>query len=42
MDATSIWYVWNNTGDTATLRDASGRLLDQCKFKGASRGYTFC
>ena len=20
------WYVWNNTGGTATLRDASGRL----------------
>jgi hypothetical protein len=36
------WYVWNNTGDTATLRDAGGHLLDQCTFKGTSRGYVFC
>jgi len=36
------WYVWNNTGDKATLRDASGRLLDQCSYRGTSRGYVFC
>jgi Lamin Tail Domain len=36
------WYVWNNTGDTATLRDASGRLLDRCTYKGKSQGYVFC
>jgi len=34
--------VWNNTGDTATLRDASGHLLDQCTWKGKSQGYVFC
>jgi Lamin Tail Domain len=36
------WYVWNNTGDTATLRDNRGRLLDQCTYKGKSQGYVFC
>ena len=36
------WYVWNNTGDTATLRDARGRLLDRCTYKGKSQGYVFC
>lgn len=24
------WYVWNNTGDTAVLRDRRGRLRDRC------------
>lgn len=23
-------YIWNNTGDTATLRDARGRTVDTC------------
>jgi len=32
----------NNTGDTATLRDAGGHLLDRCTFKGTSQGYVFC
>ena len=36
------WYVWINTGDTATLRDASGHLLDRCTFTGTSQGYVFC
>lgn len=26
------WYVWNNTGDTAYLRNASGRTVDTCKW----------
>ncbi len=26
-------YVWNNTGDTATLRNAAGRTLDTCSWK---------
>ena len=26
-------YVWNNTGDTATLRTATGRTLDSCSWK---------
>jgi hypothetical protein len=28
-------YVWNNTGDTATLRSASGRVYDVCSFKAS-------
>ena len=36
------WYVWNNTGDTATLKNAGGHLLDRCSYKGASKGYVFC
>ncbi|MCO8274854.1 lamin tail domain-containing protein [Actinoplanes sp. TRM 88003] len=26
-------YVWNNTGDTATLRSATGKVINTCKFK---------
>ncbi|MEV4636308.1 lamin tail domain-containing protein [Actinoplanes sp. NPDC049548] len=26
-------YVWNNTGDTAYLRNASGKQLDSCSWK---------
>jgi hypothetical protein len=26
-------YIWNNTGDTATLRNASGKTLDTCSWK---------
>jgi len=31
-------YIWNNTGDTATLKNASGKTVDTCKFgsKGPS------
>ena len=35
----SGWYIWNNTGDTAILRDASGRQLDKCTFPGTSQGF---
>ena len=26
-------YVWNNTGDTARLRNAAGKALDSCSWK---------
>ncbi|MCY1139131.1 lamin tail domain-containing protein [Actinoplanes sp. Pm04-4] len=26
-------YIWNNTGDTATLRSATGKTINSCKFK---------
>ncbi|GID26069.1 lamin tail domain-containing protein [Paractinoplanes brasiliensis] len=26
-------YIWNNTGDTATLRSPSGATMDTCKWK---------
>jgi hypothetical protein len=28
------WYVWNNTGDRATLKDNSGNLIDRCSYSG--------
>ncbi|HUK69945.1 MAG TPA: lamin tail domain-containing protein [Streptosporangiaceae bacterium] len=35
-------YVWNNTGDTATVRDAHGATVDTCGWNGTSKGYVFC
>ncbi|MFC4148583.1 lamin tail domain-containing protein [Micromonospora mangrovi] len=35
------WYVWNNSGDTAYLRNASGSLVDSCTW-GSSGSYTNC
>jgi hypothetical protein len=26
------WYIWNNTGDTATLRNAAGAYRARCKY----------
>ena len=28
------WYVWNNTGDRATLKNASGTVIDRCRYSG--------
>ncbi len=35
------WYVWNNTGDTARLRNRSGELIDGCRWESVS-SYTSC
>jgi hypothetical protein len=35
------WYVWNNDGDTAYLRNPSGSLVDSCNW-GKGSGYTNC
>jgi hypothetical protein len=35
-------YIWNNPGDTATLRSASGRLYDTCKWTKIGTGHTSC
>src|SRR4051812_312450 len=44
--AHSYWgrtsYIWNNTGDTATLRSNAGKIIDSCRYTGSSRGYTSC
>lgn len=29
------WYIWNNTGDKAWLKNASGTTKDTCAFSGA-------
>jgi hypothetical protein len=36
------WYIWNNTGDTATLRDSFGGRVDRCHYTGTSTGYVYC
>ncbi|MFU8854010.1 lamin tail domain-containing protein [Micromonospora sp. SL1-18] len=36
------WYVWNNTGDKAYLRNPSGTLIDSCTWKSRGKGYTYC
>lgn len=35
------WYVWNNTGDTATLKDRGGALIGRCSY-GHSGSYKIC
>lgn len=35
------WYVWNNTGDTATLKNASLTVVDRCKW-GNGDGFRRC
>jgi hypothetical protein len=34
-------YIWNNTGDTAYLRNASGSAIDSCAW-GSTSSYTYC
>jgi hypothetical protein len=29
-----VWYIWNNEGDTATLKDDDGRRRDRCHYAG--------
>jgi hypothetical protein len=31
----SSYYIWNNTGDTATLKNKAGTKIDACKYSGA-------
>jgi hypothetical protein len=35
------WYVWNNTGDTAYVRNPFGTLIDSCSW-GSTGSYTYC
>ncbi len=34
-------YIWNNTGDTAYVRDPAGKTIDSCSW-GSSGSYTNC
>jgi hypothetical protein len=36
------WYIWNNTGDTAYLRNGAGTLMDSCAFRSTSTGNAYC
>jgi hypothetical protein len=35
-------YVWNNSGDTATLRNAAGRVVDTCTWTSNGTGEIAC
>lgn len=35
-------FVWNNSGDTATLINASGKVLVRCTYTRNSRGWVNC
>lgn len=35
-------YIWNNSGDTAYLRNASGTLVDTCAWSSVGVGYKLC
>ena len=35
-------YIWNNTGDTATLRGRHGGFVDSCHYYGGPPGYKLC
>jgi hypothetical protein len=35
-------YVWNNTGDKATLLRAGGRVVDFCKWGASGPGFKKC
>ena len=34
-------YIWNNSGDTAYLRNGSGTLIDSCRW-GSTGSVTYC
>ena len=36
------YYVWNNTGDTAYLRNSAGTLADSCAWTSRGTGYKLC
>jgi hypothetical protein len=35
-------YIWNNGGDTATLKDANGNRIDTCHYTSADDPEAFC
>lgn len=38
----STGYIWNNTGDTATLRNGGGTLVDRCSYTSADDPKASC
>ncbi|MDN5768163.1 MAG: lamin tail domain-containing protein [Humibacillus sp.] len=36
------WYVWNNTGDTAYLRDSRGKTMHTCAWTTSKTGTKSC
>lgn len=37
----SSWYIWNNSGDAAYLRNSAGAAIDSCAW-GSTGSYTSC
>jgi hypothetical protein len=35
-------HLWNNGGDSASLRTGAGKTIDSCRYTGSSKGYTTC
>jgi hypothetical protein len=35
-------YIWNNTGDTAYLKNGAGTTVNTCMYSGGSPGYVYC
>ncbi len=33
-------YIWNNTGDKATLKNSSGKVVDTCSYSGTGASVT--
>lgn len=36
------WYIWNNTGDAAYLRNAAGTLVHSCAWSALGTGARYC
>jgi hypothetical protein len=36
------WYVWNNSGDKAVLKNSAGNVVDTCSWGSGGAGYTSC
>jgi hypothetical protein len=35
------WYIWNNTGDTATLKTAGGTVRARCRYSDSREDFAF-
>ncbi|WP_246089988.1 lamin tail domain-containing protein [Nonomuraea deserti] len=38
----TLAYIWNQTSDTAYLRNASGKLVDSCSYNSTRQAYRIC
>jgi len=35
-------YVWDNDGDTATIKNRNGKVVDRCSYTSSSGGTKVC
>ena len=38
----SGWYIWNNDGDKAILKNGDGTTVDTCSWRGYGSGWVSC